>query len=92
MGKYRIALSPRAKEDLKVIHKSGDRIALRKIERLIDELSEHPETGTGKPELLKGVQGVWSRRIDKKNRLLYSIKEEQILVLVLSARGHYNDK
>ncbi|BDE80988.1 Txe/YoeB family addiction module toxin [Porphyromonas somerae] len=64
----------------------------KKIESLLSELEEHPTTGTGKPEQLKGVEGIWSRRIDKKNRLLYTIKEDKILVLVLSAMGHYYDK
>ena len=74
------------------IYKSGNKGAIKKIESLLSELEEHPTTGTGKPEQLKGVEGIWSRRIDKKNRLLYTIKEEKILVLVLSALGHYNDK
>lgn len=92
MGKYQVALSPRAKIELQAIQKSGDKGAIKKIGRLISELAEHPETGTGKPELLKGVDGIWSRRIDKKNRLLYTIKEDKVLVLVLSVLGHYDDK
>lgn len=92
MGKYSVALSPKAREDLKAIYKSGNKGAIKKIGSLLSELEEHPTTGTGKPEQLKGVEGIWSRRIDKKNRLLYTIKEEKILVLVLSALGHYNDK
>ena len=30
----------------------------RKLERLLDELKEHPYTGTGHPEQLKYLQGV----------------------------------
>lgn len=92
MEKYSVALSPRAKEELKSVHKSGNKAAIKKIETLIRELAEHPQTGTGKPEQLKGVEGVWSRRIDKKNRLIYMIKEDEIIVLVLSVLGHYDDK
>lgn len=92
MGKYSVALSPKAKEELLVVKKSGDKGAMKKIEKLIDELSEDPTTGTGKPEQLKGVEGIWSRRIDKKNRLLYTIKEDKVIVLVLSILGHYSDK
>lgn len=92
MGKYQVALSPRAKSELQAVQKSGDKGAAKKIERLISELAEHPQVGTGKPELLKGVEGIWSRRIDKKNRLLYTIKEDKVLVLVLSVLGHYSDK
>lgn len=92
MGKYSVALSPRAQIDLQAIHKSGSKSTIKKIERLFIELSEHPKIGTGKPEQLKGVEEIWSRRIDKKNRLLYTIKENEILVLVLSLLGHYRDK
>ena len=92
MGKYSVRISPIAKKELKAVHKSGNKGVIRKIEILINELSEHPKTGTGKPEQLKGVENIWSRRIDKKNRLLYTIKEEVIVVLVLSVLGHYDDK
>lgn len=92
MGKYSVRISPIAERELKAVHKSGDKGSIKKIEKLIDELSEHPKTGTGKPEQLKGVENIWSRRIDKKNRLLYTIKEEIVVVLVLSVLGHYDDK
>lgn len=92
MGKYSVALSPKAKRDLLLVKKSGDKGTMKKIGKLIDELSEHPLSGIGKPEQLKGVDNIWSRRIDKKNRLLYTIKEDKILVLVLSVLGHYDDK
>lgn len=92
MGKYSIRVTTKARSDLARIHKSGNKGAIKKIEQLMKELSEHPDTGTGKPEQLKGVDGIWSRRIDKKNRMLYAIKEDEILVLVLSVLGHYDDK
>ena len=58
MEKYSVALSPRVKEELKSIYKSRNKRVIKKIETLIKELSEHPQTGTGKPEQLKGVEGV----------------------------------
>lgn len=77
---------------MKLVHKSGNKTIIRKIERFIEELSDHPYIGTGKPERLKGDVDIWSRRIDKKNRLLYKVEEEKVLVLVLSLLGHYDDK
>lgn len=57
------------------------------------ELAEHPTTGTGQVEALKdNLAGFWSRRIDKFNRLIYSIEEDIITVIVISAKGHYNKK
>jgi toxin YoeB len=54
---------------------------------------QHPTTGTGHPEPLKGKpEGRWSRRITDKHRLVYRIYEDTVVVLVLSAYGHYGDK
>ena len=67
--------------------------AFAKAMRLIEEVQEHPFTGTGHPEQLKGdLAGQWSRRITSKHRLVYSVHETEIVVLVLKAYGHYNDK
>lgn len=45
----------------------GNKIALKKIEIILKELSEHPYTGEGNPEQLKHeLSSFWSRRINKK--------------------------
>lgn len=60
---------------------------------MIEELQDHPKTGTGKPKPLSGNRsGEWSRRITDKHRLIYKIEEDTVIVLVLSAWGHYDDK
>lgn len=67
--------------------------AYRKLNALIEELKVHPCTGTGKPEILKYIPGgMWSRRIDKKNRLMYLVHEDVVEVLVVSVTTHYGDK
>lgn len=67
--------------------------AYAKADKLIQELMQHPTTGTGHPERLKGKpEGRWSRRINEKHRLIYRIFEDTVIVLVLSAYGHYGDK
>jgi toxin YoeB len=54
---------------------------------------EHPYTGTGKPKPMKyEFSGCYSRRITKKHRLVYSVDDDKVIVLVLSVSGHYNDK
>ena len=61
--------------------------------KLEKELMEHPKTGTGKPEPLGGNRvGQWSRRITKKHRLVYEIHDKEVVVIVLTAYGHYDDK
>jgi toxin YoeB len=67
--------------------------AYEKFLSFLSELSEHPKTGTGHPEQLKGLpEGRWSRRLSKKHRLIYRIYEREVVVLVISAYGHYDDK
>ena len=89
---YSLEFSKIAIEDIKNHKKSGDKVILKKIEKLLNELMEHPTSGAGQPEMLKhDLQGLYSRRIDKKHRLIYSIKEEVITVYVLSAHSHYGD-
>lgn len=89
---YSITISPEAEKDIVILATTEPKSFL-KVQKLIDELREHPTTGTGHPEQLKGQpEGRWSRRITKKHRLVYQIFEKEIVVLVLSAWGHYNDK
>jgi toxin YoeB len=92
MGKYSVELVGTSKKDLQEIHKSGNKAIIRKVETLFLELSEHPQTGTGKPERLKNLTNMWSRRLDKKNRLIYTISEDIVVVYVVSLKGHYDDK
>lgn len=93
MGKYSVDLSDEAKKHLKLWHKSGNKVVVNRIERIFDELAEHPQTGIGKPEQLKHqFSGLWSRKLDEKNRIVYDIRESEIAVYIVSARGHYANK
>ena len=90
MGKYIVTLSETAKLHLALHYRSGQKNVVKRIERIIEELGEHPEAGIGKPELLKNnLSGMWSRRIDAKHRMIYRIEKETITVYVISAKGHY---
>ena len=87
---YTLSFSEIALDDIKKHKKSGDKVVLKKIEKLLNELMNHPTTGTGQPEQLKhNLSGLYSRRINKKHRLVYSINEEELKVIVLSAFAHY---
>ncbi len=67
---------------------SQDKKTLRKINKLIDESCGTPFIGAGKPEPLKeNYSGYWSRRIDKQNRLIYSVSDTDITVV--GCRFHY---
>ena len=67
----------------------NDRRMVRKINTLLKDISRHPHTGLGKPEMLKhDLAGFWSRRIDHEHRLVYRVKVEQLIVY--SCRFHYD--
>ena len=89
---YHIRSSKTFEEDIKKLKKRGAQV-FQKALRLIEEVAEHPESGTGKPEPLRGLPpGRWSRRLTQKHRLVYRIVEEAKEVHLLSAYGHYDDK
>lgn len=68
-----------------------DKKMLRKINSLVQDIQRSPFIGTGHPEPLTGnLSGWWSRRIDGKNRIVY--KTEGDKTIILSCKGHYNDK
>ena len=91
--KYELQYTSDFEKDKEKLRKSGEIKALQKLATLLLELTEHPTTGTGKPEPLSGDRlGQWSRRITQKHRLIYLIEEEKVIVLLLSAYGHYGDK
>ena len=92
MTMYEVRYQKEALDDMAKL-KRQEPSAFKKAIRLIDELFEHPRTGTGKPELLSGDRaGQWSRRITKKHRLVYEIHDMEIIVIVISTYGHYGDK
>jgi len=89
---YKVIITPEAAKDLQRLAHNEPK-AFEKASLLIKELEEHPKTGTGHPEPLKGIPaGRWSRKITKKHRLVYRIFETEVHVDVLAAYGHYQDK
>lgn len=89
---YNVLVTKEAQNDLKKLLQSEQQ-AYKKALKLIAELYQHPRTGTGKPQqLTSNRSGQWSRRISNKHRLVYEIHDTEVVVLVLTAYGHYGDK
>ncbi len=87
---YRIKILPNAKDDLDWMRKN-DRSSYLKAFDLIREMTEDPRHGTGKPERLKYFEKeVYSRRINLRDRLIYTIYESVKEIDITSARGHYD--
>ena len=85
---YHLDFTNKAKEDISFHKKSGNKPIQKKLLVLLNELAEHPFTGTGKPEQLKhNLSGLWSRRINHEHRLVYEVIGN--VVFILSAKDHY---
>ena len=84
---YRLDITKQAQEDITFHRKSGNKAVLNKIAELLDQLIEHPFTGTGKPEPLKhNLFGMWSIRINREHRYVYPIAGDTFIVA--SLKGH----
>ncbi len=85
-----IIFSPKARKDLDNWIVAGNKRAIKKVNLLIKDIQQNPYDGIGKPEPLKyELAGLWSRRIDRKNRMVYEIDEHTKIISILSLKGHY---
>jgi toxin YoeB len=69
-----------------------DPIIAAKINELVNDIRRDPFRGIGKPEPLKGdLQGWWSRRITREDRLIYRVsgKPDAQQVEIAACRYHY---
>ena len=73
-------------EELRVKDKALHRILCR----LLQEMQRGDSAvGIGQPEPLRyGLSGLWSRRLSKKERLIYRFDEERIYLFAIG--GHYD--
>lgn len=87
----KLVFSDEAWEDY-LYWQDADVKTLKRINDLIEECRRNPFKGTGKPEPLKGdLQGWWSRRITKDDRLVYRVegKGDDQRLDVAQCRLHY---
>jgi len=85
---YHLDFSMQAQNDIEFHKRTGNKAVLKKLFVLLNEISEQPFTGAGKPEQLKySLSGSWSRRINKEHRLVYEAIDDTILIH--SVKGHY---
>ena len=89
MKEYNIRYLNTAKKDILELKSTGNKSLIKKLDKLLNELESHPRTGSGNPKYLK-YKKYWSRRIDNEHRLCYEIYDDVVVVLILSAFGHYD--
>jgi toxin YoeB len=86
---YHLDFTDKANEDIAAHKKAGSKTVLSKLYKLLEEVAEHPFTGTGKPEPLKhDLSGMWGRRITQEHRLVYEVEGDT--VFILSVKEHYD--
>ena len=86
---YRISIVKKAQDDLAWFRRN-DKASYIKCFDLTRELIESPRTGTGKPERLKYFEKeVYSRRVNHKDRMIYTVYEALKEIDITSFRGHY---
>lgn len=85
MKAYQIVFSKQAKKDIESLT-IKQKIKLQEILQNIIL----PNPYTGKP--LKGdLKGLYSYRLNLKDRLVYEIYDEDLVILVIRAKTHYGD-
>lgn len=85
----RLLWEERAWEDY-LYWQTQDKKTLKKVNTLIKDIQRNPFEGIGKPEALKkNLSGLWSRRIDDTNRIVYCQQGETIYII--ACKGHYED-
>ena len=66
-----------------------DKKTLKKINSLLESIKRNGYQSIGKIEKLKGdLSGLYSARIDEKNRLVFYVRGED--VIIASCSGHYD--
>ena len=87
---YKIHILENANDDLNTLRRN-DKNSYIKAFDLVRENMISPRTGTGKPERLKYFdKEVYSRRINHKDRLVYTIYESIKEIDISSCIGHYS--
>ena len=82
-----IEFTPEAWEDY-LWFQQNDKAGLKRINLLIKAIQREPFDGLGKPEPLKhNLSGFWSRRITAEHRLVYTVEDGEIRVVM--CRYHY---
>lgn len=89
---YKITFDPSV---VKIIGKwkKSNPVLFKKLNRILEDIMQHPRTGIGHPEPMAGGGDIrYSRRISAHDRIIYEIYDEQVWVLVIDVEGHYDDK
>ena len=83
----RLVFEKKALEDLQYWVRNKKKLATKTLQ-IIEQTERDPYKGIGKPEQLKhNLSGLWSRRISQEHRLVYEVKNNELIIH--SCRYHY---
>jgi len=86
---YKITIVKKAHGDL-IWFRRNDKYSYMKCFDLVREVMDNPRSGTGKPERLKYFEKeVYSRRVNHKDRMIYTVYDALREIDITSFRGHY---
>ncbi len=85
MKKYEIRFT---KEAIKDIRKLSDREAGKLQDVLLKRVAQNPKSGK---RLVGELKGFFSIRLSYRDRIVYSIDDEENIIYVHRARTHYGD-
>ncbi|EFJ2733001.1 Txe/YoeB family addiction module toxin [Escherichia coli] len=88
LSKWTIKFTKNAADDINFWRESDPK-KFERIRQLLHSLKSDPLSGIGKPERLRHhkTPALYSRRIDHCHRLVYSLKDNE--VIIYAARYHY---
>lgn len=89
MAKYELIYTDDFLEQIDWL-KKYNKEPLKKIRQLCCAIEIDPRRSIGNPERLVSKENIWSRKIDKKNRLVYEILDGN-QIKIASCKDHYND-
>jgi addiction module RelE/StbE family toxin len=82
---YQIRFTKRADKDIK---KLSPKLKAKLQEILRKRIAVNPFSGKA---LLGDLKGYYSVRLSYKDRIIYSIHEEELIVMVVRAKTHYGE-
>ena len=84
---YNVELSRQSQKDLVNLKQAGLLMAVRE---LVEIIKESPfQTPPPYEKLVGNLSGKYSRRINIKHRLVYSVLEEEKTIIILRMWSHY---
>ena len=82
-----VAFSKQSKKDYEKLKQYP--VLVKKVQSLIELLQDDPFTSPPSYEKLLGFENVYSRRINVQHRLIYEVRKDENVVIIIRMWTHY---